>query len=88
MVADRDRPRPLGAGAEIRTNTTVRAIGAARKPTCASSSTMACIDAATVVVAAGAGISELLLDSPRRLRATRQALALFELQQPDVFDPA
>ncbi len=75
------------AGAEIRTNTTVRAIeprqGAVRVITDSDA-----IEAATVVVAAGARISKLFPDLPLRLRATRQVLAWFEPEQPDLFDPS
>ena len=75
------------AGAEIRTNATVRAIeprqDGVRVVTDSDS-----IDAAAVVVAAGAWVSKLLPDLPVRLRATRQVLAWFEPQRPDLFDPA
>ena len=75
------------AGAEIRINATVRAIeprqDGVRVVTDSDS-----IDAAAVVVAAGAWVSKLLPDLPVRLRATRQVLAWFEPQRPELFDPA
>jgi sarcosine oxidase len=75
------------AGAEIRTNTTVRAIEP-RSDEVRIVIDDGWIDAARVVVAAGARISKLLPDLPVPLRATRQVLAWFEPQQPEVFDPA
>lgn len=75
------------AGAEIRTNTTVRAIEP-RQDGVRVVTDFDAIDAAAVVVAAGARISKLLPGLPVRLRATRQVLAWFEPRQPDVFDPA
>ncbi len=75
------------AGAEIRTNTIVRAIESRRDSVRVVTEHDA-IDAASVVVAAGARITKLLPDLPVRLRATRQVLAWFEPQQPELFDPA
>jgi sarcosine oxidase len=75
------------AGAEIRPNTTVHTIEPRRGGVRVITDSGA-IDAATVVVAAGAWISKLLPDMPVRLRTTRQVLAWFEPQQRDVFDPA
>jgi sarcosine oxidase len=75
------------AGAEIRTNTTVRAIEPRQNGVHVVTDSDS-IDAATVVVAAGAWVSKLLPDLPVRLRATRQVLAWFEPQRPDLFDPA
>jgi sarcosine oxidase len=75
------------AGAEIRTNTTIRAIEP-RQDGVRVVTEEGWIDAASVVVAAGAWISKLLPDLPVRLRATRQVLGWFEPRQPEVFDPA
>jgi sarcosine oxidase len=75
------------AGAEIRTNTTLRAIEP-RQDGVRVVTEEGWIDAASVVVAAGAWISKLLPDLPVRLRATRQVLGWFEPRQPEVFDPA
>jgi sarcosine oxidase len=75
------------AGADIRTNTSVRAIEPRQDAVRVVTDSDA-IDAATVVVAAGAWVSKLLPSLPVPLRATRQVLAWFEPQQPDVFDPA
>jgi sarcosine oxidase len=75
------------AGAEIRTNMTVRAIEPRQDGVRVVTDSDA-IDAATVVVAAGARISKLLPDFPGSLRATRQVLAWFEPHQPELFDPA
>ncbi len=75
------------AGAEIRANTTVHTIEP-RQDGVRVVTDDGWIDAATVVVAAGAWISNLLPDLPVRLHATRQVLAWFEPQRPEVFDPA
>ncbi len=75
------------AGAGIRINTVVRAIES-RQDGVRVVTEHEAIDAATVVVAAGARIMKLFPDLPVRLRATRQVLAWFEPQQPELFDSA
>jgi sarcosine oxidase len=75
------------AGAEIRTNIAVRAIeprsGGVRVVTDDE-----IIDASRVVVTAGARLPKLIPDLPVKLRATRQVLAWFEPQKPELFEPA
>jgi sarcosine oxidase len=73
------------AGAEIRTNTIVHAIEPHQDAVRVVTDDDA-IDAATVVVAAGAHVTKLLPNLPVQLRATRQVLAWFEPRRPDLFD--
>lgn len=75
------------AGAEVRTNATIHAIEPRRDGVRVVTDD-GWIDAATVVVTAGAWTSKLLPDLPVRLRSTRQVLAWFEPRQPELFDPA
>lgn len=74
------------AGAEIRISTTVRAIEP-RKDGVRVVTDDDAINAATVVVAAGARVTKLLPNLLVKLRATRQVLAWFEPRQPEMFDP-
>jgi sarcosine oxidase len=74
------------AGAEIRTDETVRAIAQTGNGVAIETSN-GTIEARTAIVAAGAWLPKLLPDLPVRLRVTRQVQAWFEIEDAAPFAP-